>query len=599
MRALFLLFGLAISMPLQAGWALRDLLADFVFPYRFGFYQDSNLMIEMRDGIRLNATLYLPDNTGGPFPTILIRTTYGGISFEWVRLFADNGYAVLVQNVRGRYGSEGIYTSPHRYSRTDGYDSVEWIVNQPWSSGKVGSFGCSYLGEAQIMLAAAKHPNHLAMIVEGAGGAIGNAQQSYDYFGVYENGVFNLASGLGWFTADGAIDYGITPEVPDLPLRIKQNIGKLPVAGLSDRIVPFSTGFRDMVEHSLTDEWWKEEGYISEEDSFSTATLHVNAWYDQTVHDSFKLARQMADNAANPRARHQHLLIGPGLHCSAAKLVSGPVRIGEMEIQYEDIDYRSIYLDWFDYWLKGKGELNLPNIQYYLINSSSWKSASQWPPGGHSTSRYTIAAENRLVDGDPARPGAHDENYYEFRYDPEHPVPTLGGPICCTAGAEDIAGAVDQSPLKGRSDVLLFESAALERDLDLVGSARAVLYVSSSAKDTDFTVKLVDQTPQGPAYNLQDGVVRLLYRNGIENPEPARPGVIYRLELDLRPIAYRFRKGHRIAAYVSSSNFPRLARNLNTGESPLLTTDTKIATNRVYYGGENSSYFELPVIDQD
>ncbi|MGD8351043.1 MAG: CocE/NonD family hydrolase [Gammaproteobacteria bacterium] len=597
MRALLLLLGIAVATPLQAGWTLRDLLADFVFPYRFGFYQKSNLMIEMRDGTRLDTTLYLPDNTGGPFPAILIRTTYGGISFDWVQFFAENGYAVAVQNVRGRYGSEGSYVSPHRYSRSDGYDSVDWIVHQPWSSGKVGSFGCSYLGEAQIMLAAAKHPSHLAMIVEGAGGAIGDAQQSYDYFGVYENGVFNLASGLGWYTASGATDFDITPETPDLPLRLKQNIGKLPVAGLSDRVVPFSTGFRDMVEHPLTDEWWKEEGYISEEDSFSTATLHVNAWYDQTVQDSFRLARQMADKAVNPRARHQHLLIGPGQHCSATKLESGPVRIGEMEIEYEDIDYRSIYLDWFDYWLKDKGELNMPNIRYYLINSSNWKSARQWPPAGHLTWRYLVAGDNRLVRGDSAGADAQDESYYEFRYDPEHPVPTLGGPICCTAGAEDTAGAVDQTPLKGRSDVLLFQSAALERDLDLVGSARAVLHVSTSATDTDFTVKLVDQAPEGPAYNLQDGVVRLRYRNGIENPQPATPGTVYRLELELRPIAYRFRKGHRIAVYVSSSNFPRLARNLNTGENPLLSTGMKIATNRIYFGGENSSYFELPLTD--
>jgi hypothetical protein len=170
----------------------------------------------------------------------------------------------------------------------------------------------------------------------------------------------------------------------------------------------------------------------------------------------------------------------------------------------------------------------------------------------------------------------------------------MGGAICCTYRDYDIEGAVDQTPLKAREDVLIYSSDALTTDIDLIGNVKAVLYVSTSAIDTDFTLKIVDQYPSGESYNLQDGVIRLRYREGVQNPKPTEPGRIYRIELELRPIAYRFRAGHRIAAYISSSNFPRLARNLNTGDNSLETTEVEVAKNSLYFNDMHRSYIEIP-----
>ena len=201
--------------------ALRSWVSDITFPWRYGMQKQSNIMVPMRDGIHLSTQVYKPVKKDGPLPAILIRTTYGGISFKWQKLFVKHGFAVVVQDVRGRYGSEGRY-STHRYSRSDGYDTIDWIVRQDWSNGKVGTFGCSYLGETQSILAASKHPNHIAMITDGGGGAIGNAMDSYGYFGVYENGVLNLASALGWYTKNGAVNQADANLPDDYGARLKQ-----------------------------------------------------------------------------------------------------------------------------------------------------------------------------------------------------------------------------------------------------------------------------------------------------------------------------------------------------------------------------------------
>lgn len=570
--------------PVARAW-----LADTSLPYRHGIKRQRGLMLPMRDGTRLYTNVLLPAEYSGTLPTVLMRTTYGGVSFAWSKFFVHHGYAVVQQYVRGRFGSEGDY-SPHQYSGPDGYDTLSWIAKQPWSNGKIGSFGCSFLGETQIIMAAENHPNHIAMIVDGAGGAIGTAKDSYGFFGVYENGVLNLASALGWFTGFGASEMNRTPRETDYHAKLQQYTSSLPLIDVAKKVVPFSTGFEDIVGHALTDPWWEEQGYIDRNDRFSTATLHVNTWYDQTTYDSFKLAQHMAENAAHPRAEQQHLLIGPGVHCSSAELSSGVQKIGNMAIDYQDIDYPSIYLHWFDHWLKDRQVDLPPPIQYYLIHGSQWLSTDTWPPMNTAKQLY-LSKEFSLL-GKPEEP--EKEHYHEYHYDPNKPVPTLGGTICCTGRPEDIQGAVDQRQLVERADVLAYVSPPLSEDLNLVGNASASLFVSSSAVDTDFTLKLVDIYPDGSTYNIQDGVVRMRYRGGISKEQLAVPGEIYRLELILRPSAYRFKAGHRVGVHISSSNFPRLARNLNTGEDNHRSTNTKIAINRVYSGHPYASYIQLP-----
>lgn len=580
---------------------LKLWLGDVTMPMREGMYRSRNVMIPMRDGIRLATDIYRPTGKDQRYPVIYIRTTYGGIEFSTVKHFVKHNYAVMVQHVRGRFHSEGRYESPYWTAKQDGYDTIDWVASQPWSTGKIGTFGCSYLGETQIMLAAENHPNHIAMIASGAGGAIGKAKDSFGYFGVFENGVLNLASGLGWFTAETARNFKVTPRPEDYEDRMRTYMDHLPVSRIAKKVVPYETSFEDIVNRPLTDTWWDEQGTIHPDDQFSAATLHINDWFDQTAHDTFKLAEHMADNARHPRARSQHVLIAPGVHCGAGKLKPGEVTIGEMSFDYAGKNFRQLYIEWFDHWLKDKPTPLPPRFEYYSIHSGQWNTSERWPPASTTEQRYYLLPDNRLVSEQSLsnKSNVSGQEYDEFTYDPRDPVPTKGGPICCTYRPEDKPGPLDQAPLKSRQDVLVYSSETLTEDVELVGSAEVVLHVSTDALDTDFTVKMVDLYPDGRAFNLQDGVVRLRYRNGIENPSAVEPGHIYQIKLELRPIAYHFRKGHKIEFHISSSNFPRLARNLNTGKSEYNDSDIFVAKNRVYFGSDTPSYVQLPIIKMD
>lgn len=576
---------------------LRNWLSDFTLPIRHGVFLERNILVPMRDGTQLATTVYRPFLARQACPVILIRTTYGGVDFSEIKYFVRNGYVVVTQNVRGRFGSQGTYT-PHRYSRSDGFDTMDWIVRQDWSNGKIGTFGCSYLGESQVILAAAKHPNHICMIANGAGGAIGSAKGSYGYFGIYENGVLNLASALGWFTENGAIDHNIPPGPEKNRSTLIGEISGFPIVDLAKRIVSYNTGFEDVVSHELTDTWWNDEGYISEEDSFLTAGLHVNTWYDQTVYDTFRLAEHIAKKAQNRRATHQYVLIDPGNHCSAGNLPDGRAKIGEMEIDYKKLDFMKIYLDWFDYWLKDAPVSLPPRFKYFLINAASWETSTKWPPPNAKTFRYYLHEKGKLIENysELNELNSKSKGVDSYYYDPENPVPTIGGTVCCVSSDSEISGAFDQSKLKQRRDVLVYQSEPLKSSLDLIGNAKAVIYVSTDSYDTDFTIKLVDHKLNGQEYNLQDGVVRLSFRNGIDRKELSIPGEIYKIELDFRPIAYRFKAGHRISLYISSSNFPRLARNLNTGKNNYATIEMNIATNSIHRNKVHTSYLDIPVV---
>lgn len=591
----FVLLILGIQTGLYAG-RIKSWLGDLTFPFRFDINRQSGLMVKMRDGVHLLSDVYKPNKKQQKYPVILIRTTYGGATLRWPKFFVENDFVVVVQNVRGRFGSEGTYKT-HGHSRNDGYDTVSWIVQQKWSNGKVGTFGCSYLGEVQSILATEKHPNHIAMITNGGGGAIGSAQGSYGYFGIFENGVLNLASALGWFTMHGALNQAEATIPADYKERLGTVITQLPIKDLASKIVSYSTEFEDVAEHSLTDEWWNDQGYVMKEDTFTTAGLHVNTWFDQTVHDTFRIANFMKQNAANQRAKNQHILIGPGEHCSSGKLNSGNQKLGDLEFDYHDIDYESIYLDWFNYWLRNKSVELPPKYKYYLIGNSSWQTAKQWPPGKTKTFKLFLSSARTpdsrgLLQKDPP----FEQNPSHYIYDPSNPVPTLGGSICCTGREGDISGPADQRPLESRSDILIYETKILKKDIDLTGSVKVVLYVSTSATDTDFTAKLIDRFPDGKSLSLQDGVVRLRYRNGVEKPELVKPHNVYEVEIALRPIAYRFRAGHQVAIHISSSNFPRLARNLNTGASEYQGDRMEKAKNQVFHDTSHPSHVELPII---
>lgn len=544
-------------------------------PVRWHMRITRGVSVPMRDQVKLDAEVITPLGEG-PWPTLLIRTPYRENNWDFAKYFTRHGYVVVNQHTRGRHRSEGTFTAS-RPDGDDGYDTLSWITRQPWSNGLVGTWGCSHRGESQIFLAALNHPAHKAALPSGAGGAIGRANNSYGYFGIYENGVLALSSALGWFATSGYKDEASASDVSEN--NVAARIHELPVIDLAARVAPHQTDYVDFVSHKPGDPWWDSYGFITDDDRFSVPTLHVNSWYDQTVRDTFELADFMRSNPAGGVSPPQHVLIGPGNHCDFDK---DRTSVGELPISATNIDWWDYYRTWFDAWLKG-ASLKLPRYRLFVLGANEWQDFEQWPPAAARTQSMFLSAgdgEHRaLVSSAVEVVDGHDT----YRYDPLNPVPSLGGAVCCTGRKTD-SGSFDQRPLASRQDVLVYTSAPLEQPLRVVGNNQVILYVASDAPDTDFTAKLVDVWPDGRAFNIQDSIVRARFRNGLTTAAPPlEPGEVVRLLIKLGPIAYEFQVGHQIALHLSSSNFPRLARNLNTMDDPYSSTESRPALNSVFY----------------
>jgi putative CocE/NonD family hydrolase len=367
--------------------------------------------------------------------------------------------------------------------------------------------------------------------------------------------------------------------------------------------VEFETDYEDFVSHSLADSWWEEMGYISDKDTFSTPALHVNGWFDQTVGDTFSLAELMKENATNRDGVHQSVIIGPGGHCSFED-ASVDMTIGDLPVPGGHFNYRDLYLSWFDYWLKGIGPYPPRAVPYriFMLGLNKWLVFDEWPPKSSESFRLYLhsGVKDSSADGIlNTLPPTGDEVADTFNYNPENPVPTIGGSICCTGNHDDRPGSFDQRRLESRSDILIYTSEVLSQNLTLVGPFDAVLYISSSAKDTDFTIKLIDVWPDGRAFNVQDGVLRTRYRNGFKKEVPLETNEVNRITIRLRPIAYQFNTGHRIRVHISSSNFPRLARNLNTGKKEYTSSAATVARNSVYHDSLHVSYLQFSRLTAD
>ncbi len=580
-------------------------LRNFVDGIRYGFRVERNVMVKMPDGVQLANNVYLPKKRSGPVGTVFVmlpynKDTYSG-ALRAATYFGQRGYAVVVQDVRGKYASGGEF-APWRDSGPDAAATIDWIVQQPWSNKKVGTFGCSALGETQMILASRRHPHHAAMIAEGAGGAMGSAMGRHTYFGVFEGGIFNLASGFGWFVDSGQKVSG--PLIPR-PVDFSKAIWELPIVSLVARHRPEPTDYEGFLTHPPGDPWWREMGYIDDTDSFTTPIIAVNTWSDQTVADTLalaELARSKAESHGAPL--QQHVIIAPGNHCRIDEGIELG-KVGDFPIPNAVQPLWEWYEQWFTYWLKGEGQsaTSLPPYFFYVMGEGRWMSADRWPPaearkvgffldsGGHAN---TAGGDGKLA-AEP--PSADADGFDELVYDPKDPVPTVGGPICCTGNPADRAGPLDQRIVEARQDVLVYTSAPLERGLRIVGPVSARLNVSTSARDTDFVAKLVDVHPDGRALAVQEGALRLRYRNGLTSPHLAEPGAIYDVVLDMRATALYLPPGHRLRLQVSSSNFPRLERNLNTGGRNYDETAGVVARNRVHHGPTIASSLEVYVVD--
>jgi putative CocE/NonD family hydrolase len=611
MRQMVLIF-LAVVVALVASlWIkpVRDQIRPFVPQYWvvhvkglwLGIRADYDVRIPMPDGVQLAASLYRPRAHDEKLATVLLRTPYGRLEHngapDAALFFATHGYAVVVEDIRGKYDSQGEFT-PYRSGTSDGVATLDWIARQPWSNGKVGTFGCSALGELQFALARARDPRHRAMIASGAGGAMGSASGRYAYFGQFEGGIWQLSSGFGWFVVHGAKNRR-TPR--NAAVDYATALRHLPVVDLVKTASAEPNNYADFVRTPLTDPWWAALDFVSNADVLNTPALVINTWGDQTVGDTLALAEFVRSKSTPDEARSQHVVIGPGNHCEHEEI--GAVgKFGDLDVGSADQPYRDWYLRWFDFWLRdrGAGLSDLPPYLFYMIGEDRWLSASRWPPEQSTPQRWYLGsgghANGRVGDGTLGSAPPAAGGFDEYRYDPLDPVPSHGGPVCCTGDPSQRSGPVDQRVVEQRSDVLVYSSPPLDAPVRVAGPLHAALKVSSSALDTDFVARLVDVWPDGRATSIQEGALRARYRSGIDRPELLTPNRVTELTVDMRSIAYTIAKGHRLRLQITSSNFPRLERNLNTGGRNFDESTGVVAVNRIHHGQPTPSYVELPVL---
>jgi putative CocE/NonD family hydrolase len=573
---------------------------------RYKVRVEEGAKIPMRDGVRLATDLYFPVEAGNRIPVILIRTPYNKAPYREqksaARQFAGQGYVVAVQDTRGRHASEGEFTA-FAGDVTDGYDTTDWLSRQPWSNGKVGTYGCSYVGDVQILQAELRHPNLTAMIPQAAGSSVGAAGDRYYYFGARKAGNMDLASALGWFSNEGNKVRGqAPPKVPDSKLR--QFWGTLPLLGMVARAGGAPSDWDDMVSRELTDPWWDQFGYLKGKERFNVPALHIGSWYDFGVAEVLLEFNLLRTNAETALARdNQFAVISPTNHCQSETGTTEYTLVGARELGDARYEYYSLYLKWFDHWLKGidNGVTKMPKVMLYVMGKNLWRGEQEWPLARTRYTRYYLHsdghANGRSGTGSLTTTQPRNEPADGYTYDPGKPVPSRGGPICCT-GDPHADGSYDQSEIEARPDVLVYSTPVLKEGIEVTGPLKAVLYVSSSAKDTDFTAKLVDVYPDGKAYNVQEGILRARHREGFDKKVWMKTGEVYEVPVDLEATSNFFGPGHRIRVEISSSNFPRFDRNLNTGGKNYDETSWVVAQNRIHHSAAHASYILLPVIGQ-
>jgi putative CocE/NonD family hydrolase len=549
---------------------------------------ERDVAVKMRDGTVLRADIYRP-NVAGPHPVLLVRTPYNKLRVgDFGLRAAESGYIAVVQDTRGRFNSEGDWY-PFANEERDGYDSVEWAASLAGSNGKVGLFGGSY-GGATTLLGALGGPPHLAGFV-----SIEIGDSFYDGF-TYRGGAFQQWLTQTWTTmlaldtleraARKAAD--VRTWAWALPLTRYPILQ--PPAG--DALAPY---YRDWLRHPSYDSYWKQWSF---EDRYARVTvpgLHVGGWYDVFGDAPARVFNGMQAKGANEAARrNQRLILGPWSH--------GPLNARAGEIDFGPVaklDPTEVGLRWFDRILRGvrSGEGFEPPVRLFIMGENRWRNENEWPLARAQETRFFLhsggKANSVRGSGSLDRGRGQSEPFDEFVYDPANPVPTRGGGLCCGG---ILAGAVDQRPIESREDVLVYTTAAFDRPVEATGRLRAELYVSSSAVDTDFTARVIDVWPNGFAQNVADGVLRLRYRHSLEKPEFLTPGEVARIHIELSATSNLFRPGHRLRLLITSSDYPRYDRNLNTGDEQAFGTHMVKAVNRVYHDREHASALVIPIV---
>lgn len=551
---------------------------------------------KMRDGVILRADIYRP-KAEGKFPVLLERTPYnkaGGAEFGLKA--AARGFVVIIQDVRGRYTSEGEWYT-FRHESEDGYDSVEWAAALPYSDGKVGMFGGSYVGATQMLTAIAAPP-HLAAIAPVV------TASNYHNGWTYQGGAFEQWFNESWTS-------GLAQDTLNRQVQKNTNallgIQKLPLtdyplfnqgadaAGLRV-LAPY---FLDWLSHPSYDDYWKPLSIEDHYDKIKVPVFTMAAWYDIFLGGSLRNYVGIKAHGGSGAARQgQRLMVMIGGHSGGGR------KIGELDFGPQAVfDEDEIMLRWYDHVLKGidNGVEHEKPVKLFVMGKNVWREEDDWPLARAKKTRYYLhsggTANGATGDGVLSTTAPKSEPADHFSYNPADPAPTTGGPLCCDAG-HLAPGPRDQRKVEARKDVLVFTTPAFNTDFEVTGPVSLELYASSSAVDTDFTGKLVDVWPNGFAQNLTEGIVRMRYRNSQEKPELMHPGKVYKITIDLWATSNVFLAGHRLRLEVSSSNFPRFDRNLNTGEDQAHATNMVKAANTILHDSKHPSALILPVVPE-
>jgi putative CocE/NonD family hydrolase len=545
---------------------------------------EKDVPIPMRDGVRLYADIYKPPATG-KFPVVLIRLPYGkGEYYTYMpaygRFWPKKGYVCLIQDVRGKWASEGDFQALANEIE-DGYDTLEWIARQPWCDGNIGMMGESYYGHTQWAAAVSRHPNLKC---------IAPMDIDVDSYRLnYTGGAFNLQLIGGWMAGQ---------DTKTVRNALRLDYWHLPLIDMADDAGLGTEIFRETMRHPTRDAYWGERSLHTQIDQIQIPILHIGGWYDTFTRGTLDAWRRMRESALDPAAREkQWLLMAPIDHEHSPERTNqiGRLRLGG---EWDAAWLFDRHEQFFDRFLRGmdNGWDARPPVEIFVIGADKWRFEEEWPPAGAEETRLYLhshtSANTRSGDGwlDTAPP--EQEAPDEYVYDPLNPVDySLGVDYWYLAKSMK-----DRGPAEDRPDVLVYSSEPLAAETEITGPITATLYAASSAQDTDFTAALVDVFPDGHGHLIQEGIVRARFRDSDREPSLIEPGEIYEYSIDLWATSYVLRAGHRMRVEISSSNFNRFDRNLNTG-GPLGQEDApRVARQKIYHDRERASFISLPLL---
>lgn len=597
---------------------------------------ERKLMVPMRDGKRMATDVYRPKDTSKKYPIIFVRTPYN-FNFWDVQLGAPRdmsaqleavkrGYAYVEMNERGHFFSEGNYDilgAP----LSDGDDAIKWMSSQPWSNGKVGTIGCSSTAEWQLGVAALGNPAFTTMIPQGFGAGVGRVKPYYEQGNWYRGGAVQMLFIAWLYGEQNQVRPMFPPNTPqqdliraskafDLaqqlpPVDWSKALRHLPEMDIIKAVDGPRGIFADsmpvptegaMIKRTPNSPAWYVGGLWHDDKPINIPGFWFMSWYDVSIGPNLAAYNYVRRTAKPDVANQQYAVIAPTLHCSYKRATEDTV-VGERHMGDARLDYDALTYGWFDHFLKGEDNHILestPKVRYYTMGLNKWQMSETWPPEGAQPVTFYLSSNGKgnssSGDGVLTTSPAQTDKPDRFLYDPMNPVPSYGGNVCCTGNAVT-GGAFDQRKMEVRPDILVYTSEPFKEGTEVSGPIDVTLYVSSDVKDTDFTVKVLDVYPNGPAYNLDETIQRVRYREGYDKPPVwMEPGKVYKVTLQPMVTSNYFEAGHRLRIEVSSSNFPRFDRNMNTGGNNYDEVKGITAHNDVHHSAQYPSQITISVV---